>query len=72
MSAPHTLPVPPAVRDWGGEAATGLLAAAVAATGIRSPMQDLLRQGAKPLLVIAACSVVLLLLAGLAGFLLVD
>lgn len=66
------LPVPAIVSTWGGEAATALLAAAVAATGIRSPMQDLLRQGAKPLLVIAACSVLLLLLAGAAGYLLVD
>lgn len=66
------LPIPAAVVTWGGEAATALLAAAVAATGIRSPMQDLLRQGAKPLLVIAACSMVLLLLAGSVGVLLVD
>jgi uncharacterized integral membrane protein (TIGR00698 family) len=66
------LPIPAPVVDWGGEAATALLAAAVAATGIRSPMQDLLRQGARPLLVIAACSIVLLLLAGAAGVLLVD
>lgn len=66
------LPIPAAVVTWGGEAATALLAAAVAATGIRSPMQDLLRQGAKPLLVIAACSLVLLLLAGSVGVLLVD
>jgi uncharacterized integral membrane protein (TIGR00698 family) len=66
------LPIPAAVVTWGGEAATALLAAAVAATGIRSPMQDLLRQGAKPLLVIAACSLILLLLAGAVGVLLVD
>src|SRR5690606_577047 len=58
------LPVPAVVTTWGGEAATALLAAAVAATGIRSPMHELLRQGARPLLVIAACSILLLLLAG--------
>ena len=66
------VPIPSAVVTWGGEAATALLAAAVAATGIRSPMQDLLRQGAKPLLVIAACSLILLVLAGTVGVLLVD
>lgn len=66
------LPIPSVVVTWGGEAATALLAAAVAATGIRSPMQDLLRQGAKPLLVIAACSLILLLLAGTVGVVLVD
>jgi uncharacterized integral membrane protein (TIGR00698 family) len=66
------LPVPREVTAWGGQAATWLLAAAVAATGIRSPMQDLLRQGARPLLVIAACSVLLLVLAGAAALLLVD
>ena len=66
------LPLPTVLTSWGGEAATALLAAAVAATGIRSPMQDLLRQGARPLLVIAACSLILLLLAGAAGFVLVD
>lgn len=66
------LPIPQPVVAWGGEAATALLAAAVAATGIRSPMHDLLRQGAKPLLVIAACSLILLVLAGAAGVLLVD
>ncbi len=66
------LPVPPVVTQWGGDVATAMLAAAVAATGIRSPMQDLLRQGARPLIVIAACSVLLLLLAGVAGVLLVD
>jgi uncharacterized integral membrane protein (TIGR00698 family) len=66
------LPLPAVVTTWGGEAATALLAAAVAATGIRSPMQDLLRQGARPLLVIAACSLLLLLLAGAVGVLIVD
>lgn len=66
------LSIPSVVATWGGEAATALLAAAVAATGIRSPMHDLLRQGAKPLLVIAACSLILLVLAGAAGILLVD
>jgi uncharacterized membrane protein YadS len=43
--------------------ATALLACAVAATGIRAPMSALLGTGPKPLLVIAASSLVALALS---------
>lgn len=66
------LALPPEIGRWGGTAATWLLAAAVAATGIRSPMQELRRQGAKPLLVIVVCSAMALLLSLLAAVMLVD
>jgi len=66
------LPMPAAVPRWGGTAAAWMLAAAVAATGIRSPMQELKRQGARPLLVIVACSALTLLLSLVASVGLVD
>jgi uncharacterized membrane protein YadS len=55
--------VPEAVGAGGGQVAAALLACAVAATGIRSPMQDLLRAGWKPLLVVILATLTALLLA---------
>lgn len=63
--------VPPAIGHGAGAAATGLLVCAVTATGIRSPMQTLLKSGARPLLVILIASIVALALAcGVAALLL--
>jgi uncharacterized membrane protein YadS len=64
--------LPAVVGEWASGAATALLAAAVAATGIRSPMQSLLHQGARPLLVVVACSIMALLLASLGAMLLIE
>ena len=66
------LPVPAVVTRWGGDAAAALLAAAVAATGIRSPMQELRQQGVRPLQVIVACSATALVLALAASLVLLD
>ena len=55
--------VPERVSAGGADVAAALLACAVAATGIRSPMQELLRTGPRPLLVIAAATLVALLLS---------
>jgi len=63
--------VPARVGDGATALATGLLVCAVTATGIRSPMQTLLKAGPKPLLIILIASLVALVLACLtAGFLL--
>jgi uncharacterized integral membrane protein (TIGR00698 family) len=63
--------VPAVVSDWAQRLATGMLACAVTATGMRSPMHSLLGQGAKPLLVIIAATVVALVLATGAGLFLI-
>lgn len=55
--------VPAIASDWAQRLATGMLACAVTATGMRSPMHALLGQGAKPLLVIVVATVVALALA---------
>lgn len=55
--------VPAVASDWAQRLATGMLACAVTATGMRSPMQSLLGQGAKPLLVIGVSTVVALALS---------
>ncbi|CAA9490022.1 MAG: hypothetical protein AVDCRST_MAG39-740 [uncultured Sphingomonadaceae bacterium] len=63
--------VPAAAGVAAGQAAAALLACAVAATGILSPMGELLKAGPKPLLVIAlATSAALALSAGAALLLL--
>jgi uncharacterized integral membrane protein (TIGR00698 family) len=61
--------IPAAVSHGAQLTATGLLACAVAATGIRAPMGSLLATGARPLLTILASSLVALLLATLAAWL---
>ena len=63
--------LPPALTAGAGAAATWLLAGAVAATGMRSPIGDLLEGGPRPLLVIAVASVAALGLALAAAALLV-
>jgi uncharacterized integral membrane protein (TIGR00698 family) len=55
--------VPEAVSAGGGQVAAALLACAVAATGIRSPMQELLKAGWRPLLVILLATLTALLLS---------
>jgi uncharacterized integral membrane protein (TIGR00698 family) len=55
--------VPARVGDGATMLATGLLVCAVTATGIRSPMQTLLKAGPKPLLIILVSSLVALVLA---------
>lgn len=55
--------VPAALGDASAKTASWLLAAAVTATGIRSPMQELLTQGLKPLLVVLVCTLLALGLA---------
>jgi len=62
--------IPSPAIAWAEALATALLAAAVAATAIRSPMAQLLRTGARPLLLIVAVSALLLLLAAGASILL--
>ena len=57
------VPVPAIVGRSAQTLATALLACAVAATGIRAPMNALLGTGAKPLLVIVASSLVALALS---------
>ncbi|HWW65893.1 MAG TPA: putative sulfate exporter family transporter [Sphingomonadaceae bacterium] len=64
--------VPLAVGHAANQAATGLLVAAVTATGIRSPMQSLLEGGPRPLLVIVAATTVALVLAATAAALLIG
>ncbi len=60
----NSLGIVPAIVATGAEkAASALLAAAVTATAIRSPMQQLLDAGPKPLLVIATATLVALLLS---------
>jgi uncharacterized integral membrane protein (TIGR00698 family) len=55
--------VPAVASDWAQRLATGMLACAVTATGMRSPMQSLLGQGARPLLVIGVATLVALALS---------
>ena len=64
--------VPGAVSDWAERLATGCLACAVTATGIRSPMQQLLVAGPRPLLVIVASTLVALALATAAAMTLIH
>ena len=63
--------LPLALTAGAGSAAGWLLAGAVAATGIRSPLGDLLRRGPRPLLAIAAASAAALGLALASALLLV-
>lgn len=63
--------LPRVATDHAQQLATGLLACAVTATGIRSPMQSLLRHGPKPLLVILTATLVALGLALIAARLVV-
>jgi uncharacterized integral membrane protein (TIGR00698 family) len=63
--------VPQQVGAAGAQLAAAFLACAVAATGIRSPMQDLLKGGPRPLLVIGLATLVALLLSVGAAFLLI-
>jgi len=64
--------IPAAVANGAQQAATALLACAVTATGMRSPMQSLLVHGPKPLLVIAVSTLVALALATAAALLLIH
>jgi uncharacterized integral membrane protein (TIGR00698 family) len=59
--------VPTAIGHAASDVGGGLLVCAVAATGIRSPMQSLTKTGFRPLLVIALSSLVALGLAILAA-----
>jgi len=63
--------IPALVADGTQQVATALLACAVTATGMRSPMQSLLVHGTKPLLVIAAATLVALVLATLGALFLI-
>jgi uncharacterized integral membrane protein (TIGR00698 family) len=63
--------VPLALADAVQRLATGLLACAVTATGIRSPMQALLHHGPRPLLVIVGATLVSLALSLAGAFLVV-
>jgi uncharacterized integral membrane protein (TIGR00698 family) len=64
--------IPPPITDATGTAATALLAAAVAATGMRSPMNSLMTAGLKPMLVIIVPTIVALVLATAAAILLMP
>lgn len=55
--------IPAAIGHGAQEGASALLACAVTATGIRSPMQTLLEAGARPLLVIAGATIAALALS---------
>ncbi|UAK26470.1 putative sulfate exporter family transporter [Sphingomonas nostoxanthinifaciens] len=55
--------VPPVAADGAQRLATGCLACAVTATGIRSPMQQLLGNGPRPFIAIGVATVVALVLA---------
>ena len=57
--------LPRQVTDMGQSVAAILLACAVTATGIRSPMHKLVSAGFRPLLVIGGASILALILAGL-------
>jgi uncharacterized membrane protein YadS len=60
----HSLGAVPVIVATGAEKLAGaLLAAAVTATAIRSPMRQLLEAGPRPLLVIASATLVALLLS---------
>lgn len=64
--------VPKFLIDGTQATASGLLACAVAATGIRAPMSSLLKTGPRPLLVILIVSLFSVLLACGAGEFLID
>lgn len=69
----NSLGLVPAVVATGAErAAAAMLACAVTATAIRSPMRQLLETGARPLIVIAAATLVALALSTAAALLLVG
>ena len=62
--------IPAAVADAAERAAAALLAAAVTATAIRSPLAQLLETGGRPMLVIGAATLAAFVLAALAAGLL--
>ena len=64
--------IPPPVAAGAERVAAALLAAAVTATAIRSPLAQLLQTGPRPLLVIAGASAVAVALAALAAGLLLG
>jgi len=69
----NSLGVVPAIVASGAEKAAGaMLACAVTATAIRSPMRQLLETGPKPLLVIASATLVALALSVIAALVLID
>ncbi|MGU3390574.1 YeiH family protein [Sphingomonas sp. M1A8_2b] len=73
LAGVNSLVVIPTVVIGGAEAlATGLLAAAVTATAIRSPMAQLLKAGPRPLLVILAATVTAFVLSLAAAELLIG
>jgi len=55
--------IPPRLSEGSSAASTTLLACAVTATGVRSNLQSLTKEGVRPLLVIVAATVVALVLA---------
>lgn len=72
MAAINSTGLVPAPVGQGATAlATGMLACAVTATAIRSPLQSLLTSGPKPLLIIFVASMVSLLLSCLAAYTLI-
>lgn len=72
VAAVNSLGVIPPLVVHGAEAlAAALLATAVAATAMRSPLPQLLRMGARPLIVVGLTTLVLLVGATLAGALLI-
>ena len=73
MAGINSLGLVPAIAATGAERlATGLLAAAVTATAIRSPLPQLLDAGPRPLLVILASTLAALLLAFGAAWLVIG
>jgi len=64
--------VPPIAATWAERIAAAMLAAAVTATAIRSPMRQLLEAGPRPLLVIASATLAALALSVTAAFLLIG
>lgn len=59
--------IPPVASDASANASTALLACAVTATGVRSNMQSLTKEGLRPMLVILIATVVALALAAAAA-----
>ena len=64
--------IPAFVASAAEKTAAGLLAAAVTATAIRSPLSQLLEAGPRPLVVILAASLVALVLASAAAYFLIG
>lgn len=60
--------IPASVGDAAQQAASAMLACAVAATGMRSPMNTLLDSGLRPLLVVVIPTIVALILAATAAW----